>query len=229
VSKRRDRPYRPGPSPHWIKVMIGDKMPPADSFAGLGDNIALRAHMRTFVQAPRMSVMALSALYARFRRQAAREGRHFRSGEDTVRFLNRNFISADEVDALLLTMLRNARRLAVYADGRRIDPTAQHDWLATIRSRYLTQVFVDEATDLSAVQLACTVELADPALRSWFACGDMRQRITAHGIRDDTEIGWLNRTTDIEVDVRSVNIGYRQSQKLRELSDALAYRRRSEG
>jgi hypothetical protein len=25
------------------------------------------------------------------------------------------------------------------------------------------------------IQLACTVELADPALRSWFALGDLRQ------------------------------------------------------
>jgi hypothetical protein len=31
-----------------------------------------------------------------------------------------------------------------------------------------------------------------------------------------------NRTTEINVDVRSINVGYRQSQKLRELSDALA-------
>jgi UvrD-like helicase C-terminal domain len=205
-----------------VVALIGNRMPPAERFAALGDNIALRARMRTFVQAPRMSVMGLSAMYARFRRQAARDGRHFVSGDATAQFLNRNLISADEVDALLLVMLRNARRLAKYADGRRIDPTTQHDWLTTIRSRYLTQVFVDEATDLSAVQLACTVELTDPAFRSWFACGDLRQRITTHGIRDAAEIDWLARTAEIKIDVRSINVGYRQSQRLRELSDALA-------
>jgi hypothetical protein len=205
-----------------VIALIGDRMPAAETLMGWGEKIALRARMRTFVQAPRISVMGLPALYTRFRRQAAREGRHFRSGEETVQFVNRNLISWDEVDALLLVMLRNARRLVAYADGRRVDPTAQHDWLATIRSLYLTQVFVDEATDLSAVQLACTVELADPALRSWFACGDLRQRITAHGVRNDAEIGWLNRTTEINIDVRNINVGYRQSQKLRELSDSLA-------
>lgn len=205
-----------------VIALIGNRMPPAETLAGLGEKIALRAQMRTFVQAPRMSVIGLSTLYARFRRQALREGRHFRSGDDVAQFLNRNLISGDEIDALLLVMLRGARRLVTYADGRRIDPASQHDWLATIRSRYLTQVFVDEATDLSAVQLACSVELADPALRSWFACGDLRQRITAHGMRDNAEVEWLNRTTEINVDVRSINVGYRQSQKLRELSDALA-------
>ncbi len=144
------------------------------------------------------------------------------SEDVTTQFLNRNLISGDEVDALILVMLRHARRLSRYADSRRIDLSGQHYWLAAIRSSYLTQVFVDEATDLSAVQLACTVELADPALRSWFACGDLRQRITAHGIRDDTEIDWLNGIREIKIDVRHINVGYRQSRRLREFSDAPA-------
>ncbi|WP_439401428.1 ATP-binding domain-containing protein [Bradyrhizobium sp. DASA03068] len=202
--------------------LIGNRMPPAESLLDLGKQIALRARMRTFVQAPRTSVIGLPTLYARFRRQAARDGRHFRAGDETAHFLDRNLISEDELDALLLVLLRNVRRLVAYADSRRIEQTAQPDWLSTIRRRHLTQVFVDEATDLSAVQLACTIELADPALRSWFACGDLRQRITGHGIRDNAEIEWLNKATETKIDLRSINIGYRQSQRLRELSDALA-------
>jgi hypothetical protein len=38
--------------------------------------------------------------------------------------------------------------------------TGQYDWLESIRGRYLTQVFVDEATDFSAVQLAWTLKHA---------------------------------------------------------------------
>jgi hypothetical protein len=202
--------------------LIGNRMPPAETLLDLGKQIALRTRMRTFVQAPRASVMGLPTLYSRFRRQAAREGKHFRLGEETARFVDRNLITTDELDALLLVMLRNVRRLVSYSDSRRIDLMAQHDWLSTIRSRFLTQVFVDEATDLSAVQLACTIEMADPALRSWFACGDLRQRITNHGIRDNAEIDWLNRVSETKIEIRNINIGYRQSQKLRELSDALA-------
>lgn len=84
------------------------------------------------------------------------------------------------------------------------------------------QVFVDEATDLSAVQLACTIELANPRLRSWFACGDLRQRITASGIQNRAEIEWLNRVTGVQIDIREIEIGYRQSQRLRDLADALS-------
>jgi superfamily I DNA/RNA helicase len=85
----------------------------------------------------------------------------------------------------------------------------------------LIQVFVDEATDLSAVQLACTVELAFPKLRSWFACGDFRQRLTRNGIQAHPELDWLARTTGVRLDPRDINIGYRQSRQLRELSDDL--------
>jgi superfamily I DNA/RNA helicase len=70
--------------------------------------------------------------------------------------------------------------------------------------------------------LACTVELAHPKVRSWFASGDLRQRVTVNGIAEESEIGWLNDVTSIAVEVRKIDIGYRQSQRLRGLSDALA-------
>lgn len=202
--------------------LIGERMPSSESLIGAGRKIALRTKVRTLVRSPRNSVLGLSGQYARFRRQALREGRHFRASENSSNHIDRDLMSADELDALLLAMLRNSRRLAVYSRARRMDAADEPDWLAAVRSRYLTQVFVDEATDLSAVQLACTVELADPDLRSWFACGDLRQRITTQGMRDASELDWINRRTEITVDRRRINVGYRQSKNLRELSDALA-------
>ena len=205
-----------------VIALVGNRMPAPESVMTLGNNIALRTTMRTFVQAPRKSVMGLSEIYARFRRQAVKEGRHFITDKGVASYISRNLISDAEIDVVLLVMLRHARRLSLFVARRRIDLKVQHDWLAKIQSSYLTQVFVDEATDLSAVQLACTVELSDPALRSWFACGDLRQRITAHGIANEAELEWLNRTAEINVDVRNINVGYRQSQRLRELSDTMA-------
>ena len=38
----------------------------------------------------------------------------------------------------------------------------QHDWLENIKTRYLMQVFVDEATDLSAVQSLARSNLRIP-------------------------------------------------------------------
>jgi hypothetical protein len=204
-----------------VLELIGDRLPADAPFAVIGRKIATRAHLRTLVRAPRTLVLGAAAMYARFRREALREGRHFRAGEATSGFFLGSRITPDEVDVLLLVMLRNARRLLQY-DRRRLDVTTAHDWLETIKDRYLMQVFVDEATDLSAVQLGCTAELAHPRLRSWFASGDFRQRITATGLQDESEIQWLNRTTGINIDIRTIGIGYRQSRRLRELSDTLA-------
>jgi hypothetical protein len=201
---------------------IGDRLPPEGQFADVGSSIATRSRLRTLVQAPRTFVLGVPAMYARFRRQTMREGRHFVLNEETTSFFVRNRISPDEVDVLILVMLRNARRVVQSPDGKRLESTTQHDWLENIKSRYLMQVFVDEATDLSAVQLACTMELANPRLRSWFACGDLRQRVTANGIRDRSELEWLNSAAGIKIDIREIDIGYRQSQRLRDLADALA-------
>lgn len=201
--------------------LIGKRLPSDNVFVPIGKNIATRSWLRTLLQAPRSSVLGLPGAYSRFRRQMIREGRHYTSDEAVAEAASSSLISPDEVDIVLLAMLRNARRVVRNVDARR-DGGVRYDWLETIRSRYLTQVFVDEATDLSAVQLACTIELAHPELRSWFACGDLRQRVTSSGIQSEAELDWLNHASGVQIDVRKIDIGYRQSRKLRQFSDALA-------
>ena len=205
-----------------IIELIGGRLPPEHEVMDLGERIATRSRLRTLVQAPRSFVLAVPALYARFRRHSMRDSRHFASGEATTNFFARKRITPDEVDVVILVMLRNARSLLQYGAGKRLESATQHDWLESIKSRYLMQVFVDEATDLSAVRLACTIELANPRLRSWFASGDLRQRITANGIQSRAEIEWLNRITGVQIDIREIEIGYRQSQRLRALANALS-------
>jgi hypothetical protein len=202
--------------------LIKSRLPSDSRFVGIGAKIALAVHLRTLVQAPRRFVFGIPTLYARFRREALRSGRHFVPGTETVQFLNGNRISPDELDVLILIMLRNTRRIIGSPGDERLDVVTQHDWLERIKSRFLMQVFVDEATDLSSVQLACTAELTYPKLRSWFACGDLRQRVTVNGLQNADELVWLNRTAGINIDIRHIDIGYRQSRHLRELSDALA-------
>lgn len=205
-----------------IMGLLGDRAPPQNLLAAIGVDIATQARLQTLARGPRSYVRGVPSMYARYRRQAAREARHFIAGEATRGFFARSQISPDELDVLVLSMLRNARRLLEASGARRTGLPTRYDWLEAIRSRYLAQVFVDEATDLSAVQLACTIELADPRLRSWFACGDLRQRITARGLRSENEIEWLDRTTGAKINIHRIDIGYRQTRRLRDLSDAMA-------
>ena len=93
--------------------------------------------------------------------------------------------------------------------------------MSRINESLRPQVFVDEATDFSAVQLAALIELSHPGLRSWFACGDFKQRITHTGIRSESELLWIERVTaGHSIEVRSIGISYRQSQRLKELAEA---------
>jgi superfamily I DNA/RNA helicase len=202
--------------------LVGNRVHPESEFVDVGTSIVTRSQLRTLVQAPRTFVLGLPVLYGRFRRQSVRDGRHFAAREATTTFLARNKITPDEVDVVILVMLRHARDLLQYSPGRRLENVTPQDWLENIKNRYFMQVFVDEATDLSAVQLACMIELSNPLLRSWFACGDLRQRITSNGIRNRTEIDWLNRVTGVQINIKEIEIGYRQSQRLRDLADALS-------
>jgi hypothetical protein len=140
-------------------------------FAPVGASIATRSHFGHGFRRREHSFSAFPVCMRVSGRQAVGEGRHFLASDTTTTFLARNRVSSEETDVLVLVMLRNARRIAQYPDGRRIENVTPHDWLENIKGHYLMQVFVDEATDLSTVQLACMIELANPRLRFWFACG----------------------------------------------------------
>lgn len=122
--------------------LIKSRLPPDSRFVGIGAKIALVVHLRTLIQAPRRFVFGIPTLYARFRREALRSGRHFVPGTTTLEFLNGNRISPDELDVLILIMLRNARRIIGSPGGERLDVVTQHDWLERIKSRYLMQVSI---------------------------------------------------------------------------------------
>src|SRR5262249_14225578 len=111
-----------------VLELIGDRLPPSAPFAAIGSNIATRAHLRTLVRSPRTFVLGIPTAYARFRRDANRDGQHYRGVEETAEFISGARISPEEVDVLLLAMLRNTRRLLQH-DRRRLDFATPHNWL----------------------------------------------------------------------------------------------------
>lgn len=197
--------------------IIGERLTVDNDLAALGRSILARADVRAILRAPRAFVMAAPTLYSRFRREELSAGRTF--SPDAGDVFRQQKISGDEVDVLILLMLRNARRL-LNANGWRSSGT--QDWLEAVIGEHRVQVFVDEATDFSAVQLACTMELSHPQLRSWFACGDLNQRITRQGVQDAREFDWIAAVTGNDPpEIRHIRIGYRQSARLCELATAL--------
>lgn len=202
-----------------VAKVLGNRLPPQELLYRLGALITTRGNVRLLTQAPRLFVLGVPQSYRRFRRQNSQDESLFdRRSKDPIK---QDRISLDEADVLLLIMLRNTRRLLEESPSQ-LSKLTSHDWLENIKGQYLTQVFVDEATDFSAAQLACTMELSDPRIRSWFACGDFNQRVTSNGIRNIEEINWLRQVTDKSIELREVNIPYRQSSRLQLLADALS-------
>ena len=177
----------------------------------MGRRILLRRALMVLINAPRRWVFDVAVSYSRFRRDHPELY--------LVGVADRNdSISGDELDVLILLSLRNARTIQMGLRG-----SAPPDWLLPITQSYVPQVYVDEATDFSAVQLAALMELSHPGLRSWFACGDFRQRITLTGIGSESELRWIEETCGAEsaIELKSIEVFYRQSERLREFSEAI--------
>jgi ribonucleoside-triphosphate reductase len=89
--------------------------------------------------------------------------------------------------------------------------------LQPVNDLYKHQVLIDEAADFASVQLGCIAALANPRLKSVFACGDFNQRMTSWGIRSLDEV----KMVFPDVDVRRITTTYRQSRRLNELARAI--------
>ena len=209
----------PGGRMGRVLKFLDGRLPPVEKMTALGYLVVTSRHLRTLSLFARTLVMGAPAWFNRFRRLKDVQARHYM--ESVTKLVDQDRLSPEELDVIILTMLRNTRLLLESNPGH-LSSRSRHDWLEEIKGHYASQVFVDEATDFSAVQLACTVEMSHPQLRSWFACGDLNQRITYGGIRSVAEIQDIGSAAGVELDIRTVSRAYRQSAKLRELAAALA-------
>jgi len=195
-----------------ILEWLGDRIPSPGELRNLGRKVQLQRRLRILERSARDLVFRTPTVYAQFRRGCVERGRWYAPNADTL--ARRTVLSPAEADILILLMLRNARRASA--------TLGEVNWLKPIQDSYLMQVFVDEATDFSSVQLACMLELSHPKLRAWFACGDFRQRITRHGITDESDLRWIAKRTGVPpLEVREITTDYRQSARLRRLAAAL--------
>lgn len=79
------------------------------------------------------------------------------------------------------------------------------------------QVFVDELTDFSPIQLKVMYNLMPDQKKIFFGTGDFMQTLTIHGTRNMEKLRWAIPN----VEVCELNVYYRQTKQLAELSQAL--------
>ena len=191
---------------------LGDRSLKPEHRASVGTQLVLLSAARRFVGPVKRYLDGIPRRYRAFRKAQLEAATWYRP---------ETFPATDihplELDIVILASLRGAGDLLRNATiARRVQDTY---WsaLQTVQGLYKNQILVDEATDFSPVQLACMAALANPQLRSFFACGDFNQRLTTWGSQSVDELKWFFP----EIEVRRVSVSYRQSRQLNDLARAI--------
>ncbi len=199
-----------GTKSEQIISWLGDRLPAEWELRQAGERLAAQASLR-FVASPAASyINGAAARYRRFRDLRAVEGRWY---------LNREYaadspIDPRELDIILLQLLRFSA--ALLRKPTVLSGLDRRPWtpLRSVLQLYRNQVFVDEATDFSPIQLACMASIVSPITRSFFACGDFNQRLTIWGTASIEQLRWALP----DVVTQNVAIAYRQSKQLNDLA-----------
>lgn len=187
------------------------RLPVAEDQDKLAGIVAEQIRLRRINSIETLLPRSLPRLYKRFRRDKELAGIWY-SGEPA----RPDDICWQEIDLLILLLLRSSSAiLAEYGNSAEAPAGAI---FRQVSSLYRSQVLVDEATDFSIIQLAIMRELAHPATRSLFMCGDFNQRLTAWGITSKDDLNWI----DPRIDFRTITTAYRQSGRLVDLAKKVA-------
>ena len=192
-----------------IAEWIGERTLAEDDLSAVSASLQTQAALRRFTGPVRRYIEGVAGRYRRFRRARQTENLWYAAGS-----LGTHDVDPLEVDIMLLCAMRSAASLLRDRTIRRtIDEPAYgvlKEYLGLVRN----QVMVDEATDFSPIQLACMGALSNPAIQSFFACGDFNQRITTWGSRSIDDMRWAFP----QIEVRPVQISYRHSRQLNQLA-----------
>lgn len=189
-----------------IAEWIGDRALAEPDSAQVGQLLVGQTAARRFLRPVRRHIDRMPQRYRAFRRLRQRDGKWYRNDGHRSRDIH-----SLEVDAVLLAILRTMGDLLA-GPGRFVSSQ-----LEPVLGIYRNQIVVDEATDFSPIQLACMAALAHRRIRSFFACGDFNQRLTVWGTRRAGDLKWACPGLEI----KEVNIAYRQTKQLGELTRAM--------
>lgn len=211
-SRYRKRSMAKGARAGRVVEWLGDRLPEKEVLLEIGQRISFQNGLRRFINAFKRYVTDVPTSYRAFRKLHEEDPRYYLRAPATPLHL-----SSTELDAVVLLSLRNARKLVALSFIGRNLSDKRFESVERVASLFRTQVMVDEATDFSALQLACMQALSSPRGQSFFACGDFNQRITSNGIRSLDQLVWVSP----RIEVKTINLVYRQSRLLNTFSGEL--------
>ncbi|WP_223494908.1 ATP-binding domain-containing protein [Stenotrophomonas indicatrix] len=195
-----------------ILEWLGDRGLTEADRADVGGSLLVQSSARRFFNPVKRYLDGIPKRYRAFRRERQSANTWYRQQGSEA-----HEIHPLELDIVLLAILRTGGDLISRPDVLRAIGSPAWSSLQPFLAHYRNQILVDEATDFSPVQLASMAALADPRLRSFFACGDLNQRLTTWGARSADDLKWVFA----DFDIKEITVSYRQSKQLNDLARAM--------
>lgn len=191
---------------------LDERLPEPEKLIKLGSLAIRMRELRKFKNAELRYLKAISKNYRAFRKTEEHFKRWFESSP-----LKPNQIEQAELDVLVLANLRVSKELLAQRFVQQKMDGAAFSKLSIVNENFKNQIFVDEATDFTPIQLACMEALAEPSIGSFFACGDFNQRLTEHGSKSTTDLNWISS----KIVTETITTVYRQSELLNTFATSL--------
>lgn len=191
-----------------IVQIILKELPSLETITVLGKKAIDRKTTDTLTRGYNNLLVRIPVLYQSFRRAMLRQNEKFFLNSDENAILDRR-IDENEYDLIISTILRNAQ-IILSRHRRWLTNNSNIPLLEKVKTQYVTQVSVDEATDFSSLKLAAMFHLSHPFFKSFTLSGDLMQRLTPFGLNNWDECQFMCPSFQL----KPVSTVYRQSQKL---------------
>ena len=184
---------------------LGERCLKIEDQKEVGSKLNILSLIRKFKAPTNRYIRNLPKRYKLFRRVSQKLDKWYRKTD-----YNPNDLHPLELDILIYSILNIPNKLLQKRSVVNSINESQWSTLKNIYNICMNQVYVDEATDFSPVQIACMSKLSYPVIDSFFACGDFNQRLTTWGCNKITDIERIG----VNLQVQKVNVVYRQSETL---------------
>ncbi|TCO99884.1 hypothetical protein LVJ78_12195 [Uruburuella suis] len=192
-----------------IAEWLGEKLPNQEQLELLGKSATIQNSLNRFINSYTKYYKSIVKNYKQFRRQKQFD-KFYTEG------IVINKISYAEIDFLLFVFIT---RMKYLISQNYIKNNIEHirDINYIQQNVFVDQVVVDEATDFSALELACMQRLSRPEINAFVACGDFNQRLEGKGIKNKELLQWISPSIELQY----INTTYRQTCSLNEFSHHL--------
>lgn len=203
-------------SVHWTVLgVIKPYFPDKDKVVMLGKRIIDMNVSNVLTRGYTNLLSRMPHYYQRFRIDLLKQGISW-VGNEFKRAVKEKRICENEIDLLVFSILRNARRI-FDNEPELLDVNSRVEILEAIKNIYAIQVVVDEATDFSTIQLGCMYNLSHPKFTSVTFSGDLMQRVTDFGLNRWEECKIISPS----IKIHKIDKVYRQSPKLLKIAEVL--------